>query len=214
MGDLNLFASDKTIQACEANQEISWDPSRLFAGGSAKVMAELGKERAMENLKVMAAYNHWANRLVYDAAAALSEGELHRDTGAFFGSVFGTLSHLLTADRVWLHRFTGEGPHPATLDERPYSTFPELRAARKIEDIRIIVYVDSLSTEQLESQISYTPLSMPGLVQHRLSPALSHMFNHQTHHRGQVHAGLTGLGKPSLAIDLIYFLRLEGQAWL
>jgi uncharacterized damage-inducible protein DinB len=168
----------------------------------------------MQTLRMMAAYNRWANTLVYDAAAALSDEDLHRDTGAFFGSIFGTLSHLLTADRVWLNRFTGEGPRPAALDERPYATFPELRAAREIEDLRIIAYVDRLTEEQLESQISYTPLSTPGLIQHRLSPALSHMFNHQTHHRGQVHAGLTGLGKPSLAIDLIYFLRLEGQEWL
>jgi uncharacterized damage-inducible protein DinB len=168
----------------------------------------------MENLKMMAAYNRWANGLVYEAAAVLSEEELHRDNGAFFGSVFGTLSHLLTADRVWLNRFTGEGPRPSALDERPYATFAELQEARKSEDARIIAYVDSLSAAQLEKQISYTPLSTPGLVQHRLSPALSHMFNHQTHHRGQVHAGLTSLGKPSLAIDLIYFLRLEGQQWL
>ena len=176
--------------------------------------AEVGKESAMENLKMMAAYNRWANRLVYDAAAALSGEELHRDTGAFFGSIFGTLSHLLTADRVWLNRFTGEGPRPAALNERPCATFAELQAARKDEDARIIAYVDSLTREQLESHISYTPLSTPGLIQHRLSPALVHLFNHQTHHRGQVHAGLTVLGKPSLAIDLIYFLRLEGQQWL
>jgi uncharacterized damage-inducible protein DinB len=162
----------------------------------------------------MAAYNRWANGLVYDAAAALSAEELHHHTGAFFGSIFGTLSHLLTADRVWLNRFTGQGPRPAALDERPFSTFGELRAARGIEDARIIAYVDGLSEEDLERQISYTPLSSPGLVQHRLRPALNHMFNHQTHHRGQVHAGLTGLGKTSLAIDLIYFLRLEGQEWL
>jgi uncharacterized damage-inducible protein DinB len=177
-------------------------------------MAKLGKERAMENLKMMAGYNRWANGLVYDAAAALSEDELHRDTGAFFGSIFGTLSHLLTADRVWLNRFTGVGPRPAALDERPFATFAELQVARKEEDERIIAYIGGLTQEQLEGQISYTPLSVPGLIQHRLSPALSHMFNHQTHHRGQVHAGLTSLGKPSLAIDLIYFLRLEGQAWL
>lgn len=168
----------------------------------------------MENLKMMAAYNRWANGLVYDAAATLSEDELHRDTGAFFGSIFGTLSHLVTADRVWLHRFTGEGPRPTALNERPCATFAELQAVRKTEDARIIAYVESLTAERLEAQISYTPVSTPGLIQHRLSPALSHMFNHQTHHRGQVHAGLTGMGKASLAIDLIYFLRQEGQVWL
>jgi uncharacterized damage-inducible protein DinB len=168
----------------------------------------------MEHLKMMAAYNHWANGLVYDAAATLSEDELHRDTGAFFGSIFGTLSHILTADRVWLNRFTGEGPRPSALNERPCAGFAALREARANEDARIIAYVGSLTEAQVEGQISYTPLTSSDLVQHRLSPALSHMFNHQTHHRGQVHAGLTGMGKPSLSIDLIYFVRSEGRAWL
>lgn len=168
----------------------------------------------MEHLKMMAAYNRWANSLVYDAAATLSEDELHRDTGAFFGSIFGTLSHILTADRVWLYRFIGAGPRPSTLNERPCTGFAELREARVEEDGRIIAYVDNLTPAQLEGPISYTPLTSSELVQQRLSPALSHMFNHQTHHRGQVHAGLTGMGKPSLAIDLIYFLRSEGRAWL
>jgi uncharacterized damage-inducible protein DinB len=213
MQDLVSFASDKTIRAREANQQFSWDPSPLFAGSSTKVMARLGKERAMENLKMMAAYNRWANRLVYDAAGALSEDELHRDTGAFFGSIFGTLSHLLTADRVWLNRFTGEGPRPAALDERPYSTFPELRAAREIEDIRIIAYVDGLTEAQLAGQISYTPLTSPDPVQSRLAPTLTHVFNHQTHHRGQAHMGLTVLGRPSISMDLIYFLREDGRAF-
>lgn len=167
----------------------------------------------MENLKMMAAYNRWANRLVYDAAAALSEDELHRDTGAFFGSIFGTLSHLLTADRVWLNRFTGEGPRPAALDEKPYATFPELRAAREIEDLRIIAYVDGLTEAQLAGQISYTPLTSPDLIQQRLAPTLTHVFNHQTHHRGQAHMGLTVLGRPSISLDLIYFLRSDGRAF-
>ncbi|RKE85323.1 DinB family protein [Rhizobium sp. AG855] len=168
----------------------------------------------MDSLKMMAAYNRWANALVYDAAAELSDDELHRDTGAFFGSIFGTLSHLLTADRVWLNRFTGEGPRPSALNEHPCTTFVELQEARRNEDERIITYVENLTAEQLDAQISYSPLSAQGLIQHRLSPALVHMFNHQTHHRGQVHAGLTGMGKPSLAIDLIYFLRSQGRAWM
>lgn len=167
----------------------------------------------MQTMRMMAAYNRWANGLVYDAAAALSEDELHRDTGAFFGSIFGTLSHLLTADRVWLNRFTGEGPRPSRLDERPYATYPELRAAREIEDSRIIAYVDGLTEAQLAGQFTYTPLTSPDPVQSRLLPALTHVFNHQTHHRGQVHMGLTVLGRPSISMDLIYFLRSDGRAF-
>lgn len=168
----------------------------------------------MQNYQMLAAYNAWANRLLYAAVTELSEDELHRDTGAFFGSVFATLSHILVADRVWLNRFTGEGPKPKTLDEKPYATLPELHAARVQEDARIIDFIDSLTPDQLEASFSYTPVTSPELVSHKLWPALTHFFNHQTHHRGQVHAGLTGMGKPSLSLDLIYFVRSEGKQWL
>lgn len=165
----------------------------------------------MQNYQMLAEYNAWANRLVYGAAADLTEEELHRDTGAFFGSIFGTLSHLITADRVWLNRFTGEGPKPSALDERPYDRFADLRAARVEEDARITRFVESLTRERLDSDLHYTPVSTPEPVTQKLWPALTHFFNHQTHHRGQVHAGLTSLGKPSLSLDLIYFVRSEGN---
>ncbi|EKF58386.1 MAG: DinB family protein [Agrobacterium albertimagni] len=168
----------------------------------------------MQNYQMLADYNAWANRLVYAAAAELSAEELHRDTGAFFGSIFGTLSHILTADRVWLNRFTGEGPKPVALDERPYDDFKDLMAARADDDVRIVRYIEGLTAEQLDRDFTYTPVTSPERVSHKLWPALTHFFNHQTHHRGQVHAGLTTLGKPSLSLDLIYFVRSEGKAYL
>lgn len=168
----------------------------------------------MQNYQMLAAYNAWANRLIYAASADLTDEELHRDTGAFFGSVFGTLSHILIADRVWLNRITGEGPKPKALNERPCPDFEALRAARVEEDARIIRTVESLTPQQLEASFSYTPVASSELVTHKLWPALTHFFNHQTHHRGQVHAGLTGMGKPSLSLDLIYFVRREGTAYL
>ena len=168
----------------------------------------------MQNYQMLADYNAWANRLLYSAVADLSAEELHRDTGAFFGSVFSTLSHILTADRIWLNRFTGEGPMPRSLDERPYEHFEDLRAARLEEDTRIIRYAQSLTAEKIERPFTYSPVSSPEIVTQKLWLALTHVFNHQTHHRGQVHAGLTGLGKPSLSLDLIYFVRSEGQQWL
>jgi uncharacterized damage-inducible protein DinB len=168
----------------------------------------------MQNYHMLADYNAWANRLVYAAAAQLSEEELHQDTGAFFGSVFATLSHLITADRIWLNRFTGQGPKPKALNERPYERLEDLRAARVEEDDRLIRFTRSLTPKAIEQPFSYSPVSSPEIVTQKLWPALTHIFNHQTHHRGQVHAGLTGMGKPSLGLDLIYFLRSEGKAWV
>lgn len=168
----------------------------------------------MQNYQMLADYNAWANRLLYSAVADLSTEELHRDTGAFFGSIFATLSHILTADRIWLNRFTGEGPMPRSLDERPYDDLEDLRAARLQEDTRIIRYAQSLTAEKIERPFTYSPVGSSEVLTLKLWPALTHVFNHQTHHRGQVHAGLTGLGKPSLSLDLIYFVRGEGQQWL
>lgn len=168
----------------------------------------------MQNFQMLADYNAWANRLVYAATAELTHDELHRDTGAFFGSIFATLSHILTADRIWLNRFTGEGPKPSALNERPYDRFEDLRAARVGEDDRLIRFTQTLTPGALEQSFTYSPVSSPEIITQKLWPALTHMFNHQTHHRGQVHAGLTGMGKPSLSLDLIYFVRREGKAWI
>src|SRR6185437_10599977 len=78
-----------------------------------------------------AAYNAWANRRLYDAAAMLSDAEYRSDKGAFFKSMHGTLNHLLVTDRIWMHRFTGEGDEPQRLDAILHERFEALRAARE-----------------------------------------------------------------------------------
>src|SRR5699024_8237531 len=83
-----------------------------------------------QHFQMFAAYNRWANAAVYDAAAQLDDAALNHDTGAFFGSLLGTLNHVLVADRIWLKRFTGEGAAPAALDATLHADLPALRAAR------------------------------------------------------------------------------------
>ncbi|MCJ7994829.1 damage-inducible protein DinB [Rhizobium cremeum] len=168
----------------------------------------------LETFRMFAAYNQWANDLVYAAANELSPEDLNRDLGAFFGSLFGTLTHILVADRVWLRRFTGEGPKHTALNEKPFATLAELETARIEEDRRIIAWIGELTEDEIRGPISYTPITTPTPITHRLGPAISHFFNHQTHHRGQAHMCLTALGKPSLSLDLIYFQRLQGDRWL
>lgn len=170
-----------------------------------------------DHFAMFAAYNAWANRLLYEAVAALSPAQQNESKGAFFGSLHNTLNHILVADRVWLHRFTGEGMRPTSLDQILYDDFAALRVAREEEDARISAFVDGLSAERLAGSFTYTPLSSAfgsTPVTQRLSGALSHVFNHQTHHRGQCHATLTALCGPSLALDLVYFLRSEGTRWI
>ncbi|MGQ2903060.1 MAG: DinB family protein [Neoaquamicrobium sediminum] len=167
-----------------------------------------------QHFQMFAAYNRWANALVYEATAALSEEDQNRDMGAFFGSLMGTLNHLLVTDRIWLKRFTGEGAAPASLDTILYPDFVGLRGAREAEDARIVEWIGSLSKEDLAGRFTYVTATDMRTISQRLAPALAHFFNHQTHHRGQAHAMLTALGQPSLRLDLVYFQRMEeGRAF-
>ena len=163
---------------------------------------------------MFAAYNSWANGRIYEAAASLGEDEFRRDTGAFFKSLMGTLNHILVADRVWMKRFTGEGDAPASLDTILFSDFAKLRAARETEDKRIIKWIGSQGEKAFVGRFTYMTVSDMRTISQLLAPALYHLFNHQTHHRGQAHMILTVLGRPSVPLDLIYFQRTEeGRAF-
>ncbi|MCA0058083.1 MULTISPECIES: DinB family protein [unclassified Mesorhizobium] len=163
---------------------------------------------------MFAAYNQWANGRIYDAAADLDEEEFNRDVGAFFGSMKGTLNHLLAADRIWMKRFTGEGDAPTALDAILYQALPGLRMAREAEDRRIVDWVGGLSDKALSGRFIYMTVSDMRTVSQRLAPALDHVFNHQTHHRSQAHMILTVLGRPSVQLDLAHFQRTEeGRAY-
>ncbi len=166
-----------------------------------------------DHFEMFAAYNSWANGILYEAASGLTPEELRADKGAFFGSLLNTLNHILVADRVWLHRLTGEGMLPTALDQTLYGDFEPLWQARREEDARISAYVASLTEAMLAETFTFSPIGKTERINQKRGVTLSHVFNHQTHHRGQAHATLTALGKPSLTLDLIYFLRSEGKVW-
>ena len=154
-----------------------------------------------------ARYNAWANRRLYAAAAGLTDEQYRADRGAFFKSMHGTLNHLLTADWVWMNRFTGEGPAPERLDMIHHERLDDLRGVREAEDRRIIDYIDGLSDAQLAGTIRYRRVSTPEVFEQALAPALAHFFNHQTHHRGQAHSILCSFGDRGLVMDLLYYQR-------
>jgi uncharacterized damage-inducible protein DinB len=167
----------------------------------------------LEHFLMSAAYNAWANEAVYAAAAELGDADYRVDTGAFFGSLHRTLNHLLVTDRIWMKRMTGTGEAPATLDAILCADLAGLQAARVKEDARISDWVATLTETALASIFTYTPVSTPQPVTQRLAPVLAHLFNHQTHHRGQCHMILTSLGRPSLTLDMISFQRHAGKSW-
>lgn len=154
-----------------------------------------------------AAYNQWANARLYAAALALPDEAYRRPVGVFFGSLHGTLNHLLVADRIWLHRLTGEGNAPSQLDAVIHDDRLELAYARAKEDERLLAVVSHYDDAALDRVCAYRNTSGQ-LYEQRISDILQHLFNHQTHHRGQAHACcsiLTGKEPPSL--DLLVFQR-------
>lgn len=164
----------------------------------------------LQHYRRFAGYNAWANRQIYDAVAKLSDDDYRRDLGAFFPSLHATLNHILYADGLWMTRFSGKDTGPAALDTIVCDDFGTLRAARAQMDADIIAFIDGL--DSLEGTFSYQRGNPPETHTDRLGTTLAHFFNHQTHHRGQAHMMLTVLGQPSLALDMIYFLRTpEGR---
>lgn len=161
-----------------------------------------------ERFDELAAYNRWANRRIYTDAAGLADEVRKRPIGLFFSSIHGTLNHMLVADYIWMRRFTGDGPQPERLNQILHDDFDALRIAREQEDERIIRFVTEVP--DFEREIEYRNSSGKTFRQ-RLAPALTHFFNHQAHHRGQLHAGMTIVGIPEPAsLDLLVLQRSTG----
>src|SRR5450432_2389741 len=108
---------------------------------------------------MMASYNRWANRRLYDAAAALDDALYRQDVGVYFKSVHGTLNHLLVADRIWMHRLQGSGEQPRALDLVLFDDLAGLRAARSAEDERIRGFVAALDAAALDAGCEYRTLN-------------------------------------------------------
>ena len=144
--------------------------------------------------QLMAEYNRWMNEKLYAACAKLSDDERKRDRGAFFKSIHGTLNHLLLGDRWWLPRFTGKTYHTGSIGEDLYADFIELRAAREAMDRDILDWARTVTSEWLDEPMTWSS-KLYGFTQtHPRWVQVTQMFNHQTHHRGQVSTLLSQQG--------------------
>ena len=159
--------------------------------------------------KTLAAYNRWMNDRIYAACAKLSDEERKRDAGAFFKSVHGTLNHILLGDRVWFGRFVGVPFVVNALNQELYADFAELRAQRSRTDEDIIAWVNSLTDTEFDGQMSYMSTVNPQLRTYPFWVAVTHFFNHQTHHRGQVTTLLMQRGIDPGVTDLIWLPELQ-----
>ena len=158
--------------------------------------------------QTMARYNAELNRRIYGAALRLTPQQRLEDFGAFWGSIQGTLSHILWADRLWLSRFgVGDGPKvPLAESGRMISDFDTLWAERQNTDVALSDWAEGLSQEDLEGELSWYSGAAGREMTKPRALIVMQIFNHQTHHRGQAHALITGLGEKTGDTDLPFVL--------
>jgi uncharacterized damage-inducible protein DinB len=155
--------------------------------------------------RMLARYNSWVNNQLGDVCAALSDVERKTDRHAPFRSIHGLWNHLLLTDRVWLGRFHGTPFVVSGLDQELYSDFEALRRERVRTDEAIAAFVANLTAQKLADPLHYVPISNPTPRTCPLFLAVQHMFNHQTHHRGQMTALLDQMDVDFGVTDLFAF---------
>jgi len=153
----------------------------------------------------MAFYSRWMNDGLFAACDQLSDEQRRQNCGAFFKSIHATLNHLLWADQIWLHRLTGT---PAPISEGipgsagQYESYEELKRERAAFDQVIDEWANGIDAASLEGDLSWYSGAVGREITKPRWLLITHMFNHQTHHRGQVHCMVTGFGVKTADTDL------------
>ena len=156
-------------------------------------------------VRMMADYNAEMNRRLYAAAGRLPAAERVRERGAFWGSIHGTLQHLVWGDRQWMARFDGWAKNTAVLAESAGTALPfERLAAERVEaDAAIAAWAGRMEQAWLDGDLVWWSGAAGREMRKPLAVLVPHFFNHQTHHRGQVHAMLTAAGEATGETDLM-----------
>jgi uncharacterized damage-inducible protein DinB len=158
----------------------------------------------------MADYTTWANKRIYDAARTFNNDDIHKDVGAYFTSLHGTLTHILIADQLWMARLQNQSPPHNDLDIIPFDNFDDLTAARCAQDKATAAFINTLVDDDYLENFKYKDMEdNPHTLPRRT--IITHMFNHGTHHRGQAHHILKqlrmdeppALDLPCFALDLV-----------
>ena len=158
----------------------------------------------LRHFQMLARYNRIANERLYASCAQLDDVELRKPRQVSLGSIHGLLNHLLLGDRIWMSRFQGGGAVTPALNTVLYEGFAGLRSAREEQDREIERFFGEAAEDFLERTFAYVNNRGKDYVE-SAPVAVSHFFNHQTHHRGQVHAMLsqTSVVPPSLDMHRI-----------
>lgn len=158
-------------------------------------------------VRLLARYNRWQNKSLYDAAGSLSDAARREERGAFFGSIHATLNHLVWADQTWMSRLANR-PRPAasSISESlaQYGDWEDLAAERERCDAMIGEWAEGLRPQDLDGELVWYSGATGREMKKTRWQAVTHLFNHQTHHRGQVHCLLTQLGAKPEPTDIVF----------
>jgi uncharacterized damage-inducible protein DinB len=167
---------------------------------------------ATEHFSILARYNVWATQRLLDAVSLLDDAAYRKDVGLFFKSIHGTLNHLLVGEHlVWYPRFAKGNSPKLALDMEAEPVRERLAQALKGGAANWQPLIESWLAERFDGKLSYTTMRGQN-VSLPFAATLAHVFNHGTHHRGQITAALTVLGQPCPELDLVYMLQAESKA--
>lgn len=157
------------------------------------------------DLPTAARYNQWANKRIYTACERLTAHDLALDRRGFFSSIIGTLNHILLADLIYRERLEGKPTTYTRLDQLLYPDFEQLRHAHKRQDDWYIEFCDKLEPQILDGNLSFDTVETGEFFSLPLRACLSNLYEHQIHHRGQVHHMLSHAEIEPPPLDFIKF---------
>ena len=158
------------------------------------------------NFQLLANFNTWANTKIFSSCKELDDTEYKKDRGAFFSSIHGTLNHLLVVDRAYISRIEGRDHGLKSLDQILYENLFQLEEARIKEDKHLVDLINSLSEESIHKEITYKGFETENTT-YTINLILITLFNHQTHHRGQIHNMLSQADIKPPQIDIPDFVK-------
>lgn len=164
------------------------------------------------HVRTMARYNRWQNDNLVSQADEIGDEGRNLPRGAFFSSIAATFNHLVWGDMIWLHRFAGT-PKPAggiTTSIEMFANWPDFKAARVALDESIVAWADSVEQSWLDGSLTWFSGAAGREITRDNWFLVTHFFNHQTHHRGQIHAMLTAAGAKPHDTDLFFMPTLSG----
>lgn len=156
-------------------------------------------------VRTMARYNSWQNAQLMPVLQSMPSADLKENRGAFFGSIMATVNHLLWGDTMWMSRFDPSVDQPTVGVAKSvnfHRSIGSWSADRSRMDGKIQFWADGLRSVDLQGDLTWYSGSVGREISAPLAETVVHFFNHQTHHRGQVHAMLTAAGQKAPVSDL------------